>query len=181
MQLACAYAQARAYPPLRKGRLGGDDCTQRLPAYCQKIINTLPKHHPLLRLPFPRGGYQLAFQLVFNHQFLPTSNPTAAAKIRCYAVFKNKQLSSRRLVTAFPPLRKRRLGGDEEACPNPPRGREHCYGAFLQFLFPLIKHRVAVLPHFCLRQALYVLPQCFYRNAVLGALTQRVGHQEHVL
>jgi hypothetical protein len=103
------------YPPLRKGRLGGDDNTERLTMYRLMIANSLPTHHPLLRLPFSRGGYQLPFQLVFNHQIRLSSNPTAAAKILCYSVFENKQQTSRRPAAAVPPLRKGRLGGDDNS------------------------------------------------------------------
>ncbi|WP_177166283.1 hypothetical protein [Prevotella sp. kh1p2] len=44
---------------------------------------------------------------------LQTSKPAAAEKIRCYSVFNHQQLYSRKLATAFPPLRKGRLGGDD--------------------------------------------------------------------
>jgi hypothetical protein len=96
MELAGVCAQAPEYPPLRKGRLGGDDCTKRLPTACLQIINSLLYGHPLLRLPFPRGGYQLAFPLIVPYLSLPTVNLPAAEKILCYSVFYPQQPSSRK-------------------------------------------------------------------------------------
>jgi hypothetical protein len=53
----------------------------------------MPSNHPLLRLPFPRGGYQLA---VFLH-------------ITVHYYITHMQ------APEYPPLRKGRLGGDDFA------------------------------------------------------------------
>ena len=55
----------------------------------QEIINLLIGH-PLLRLPFPRGGYQLPLQHIVPYSSHPTNNPPAAKKLLCYAVFKKE-------------------------------------------------------------------------------------------
>ena len=123
------------YPPLGKGRLGGDDCTKKLPTPCLQIINSPLCGHPLLRLPFPRGGYQLAFPLIVPYLSLPTVNLPAAEKTRCYfavvgkrqsnkvffllCVVGNGQIKDEETVdnahktNRYPPLRKGRLGGDD--------------------------------------------------------------------
>jgi hypothetical protein len=95
-EIADNIHKTNLYPPLRKGRLGGDDCTKRLPTACLQIINSLLYGHPLLRLPFPRGGYQLAFPLIVPYLSLPTVNLPAAEKILCYSVFYPQQPSSRK-------------------------------------------------------------------------------------
>jgi hypothetical protein len=51
--------KSNLFPPLRKGRIGGDDNSRKLPVNFLQIINSLLRGHPLLLLPFPRGGYQL--------------------------------------------------------------------------------------------------------------------------
>ena len=51
----------------------------------------------------------------------------AAEELRCYAVCNNKQQAGSKSAAAVPPLRKGRLGGDDETYPDPPKGREHCY------------------------------------------------------
>jgi hypothetical protein len=66
-----ASMQAPVYPLLGKGRLGGDD---EVSSECRgiakmRLINKVfielqTACHPLLRLPFPRGGYWFAFQLL---------------------------------------------------------------------------------------------------------------------
>jgi hypothetical protein len=84
--------KSNLYPPLRKGRLGGDDGTKRLSTACLKMANCLLCGHPFLRLPFPRGGYQLAFLLIVPYSSLPTNNLQAAKKLLCYSVFKKELL-----------------------------------------------------------------------------------------
>ena len=96
------------YPPLGKGRLGGDDCTKRLPAACLQITNSLLYGHPLLRLPFPRGGYQLAFPLTVPYSLLPTVNLPATKKLLCYSVFQAQKQQKIYSVTLSPKHRSSR-------------------------------------------------------------------------
>ncbi|SNU10422.1 hypothetical protein SAMN06298210_102184 [Prevotellaceae bacterium KH2P17] len=91
--------KANLYPPLRKGRLGGDDCTRKLPTACRQIANCLPSGHPLLRLPFPRGGYQLALQHIVAHSFLTYKHPRSSKTILCYSVFTPQQQQKKYFVT----------------------------------------------------------------------------------
>jgi hypothetical protein len=55
------------------------------------IANNLPLCHPLLRLPFPRGGYQLPFLPTVACLFLFIEGHTTAKKLLCYSVCNPQQ------------------------------------------------------------------------------------------
>jgi hypothetical protein len=59
----------------------------------------MPSNHPLLRLPFPRGGYQYVFLQIVADLFLPSNKPIAIEKLLCYSVFKPLQQQKNYSVT----------------------------------------------------------------------------------
>jgi hypothetical protein len=58
------------------------------------VCYCLLRGHPLLRLPFPRGGYQFVFLQTVACSFFLFSKPAAAEKILRYSVFQNQQQAS---------------------------------------------------------------------------------------